>query len=222
MLKKLMIICIGVLTSTSVMAQVVVDRSNHASHNTTSPNDRSNTAFVMRYGVKAGVNMTTMTNDMPFDPGFGMGVGFRAGAFLNLRWGQRTENSLPGTGYFGFQPEVMYSFQTVKTAESGNYMMHNITVPLMFKVYPTTAFSIELGPEFGFLVYSSPEFMSFNGANVKTGDFNGIYIGASAGIAYDLPAGLTLGARFTYVFNDIDKEVKWKHSNIQVTVGWMF
>ena len=46
--------------------------------------------FLMKYGVKAGLNMTSMSNDMAFEPGFGMGVGFRVGGFLNMRWGYRT------------------------------------------------------------------------------------------------------------------------------------
>ena len=101
----------------------------------------------MKYGVKVGVNMTTISNDMSFDPGFGMGVGYHFGGLLNMRWGQRTENSLPGTGVWGFQPELMFSSQTA-TSDADNVTLNYISVPLLLKIYPTTAFSLEVGPEF--------------------------------------------------------------------------
>lgn len=223
MFKKIVLICIGVITSMSAMAQVTVDRGGYSSkqQEETSFSESKSVAFVMKYGVKAGVNMTSMSNDMSFDPGFGMGIGFRAGAFLNLRWGQRTENSLPGTGLWGFQPELMFSNQAVKT-DAGDVKMNYIAVPLLLKVYPTTALSIEVGPEFSYLISTSPSTMAVDGAEIKVGDCKGMNIGATAGLAYDFEMGLTVGARYTYGFTDMAKNLKWKNSNIQVTVGWMF
>jgi hypothetical protein len=175
----------------------------------------------MKYGIKAGVNMTSMSNDMAFDPNFGMGVGFRAGGFLNMRWGQRTENSLPGTGLWGFQPEIMYSNQAAKT-DAGDVKMNYIAVPLLLKIYPTTALSFEVGPEFSYLISTSPSTIAVDGAEVKVGDCKGLNIGVAAGLAYDFEMGLTIGARYTYGFTDMAKNLKWKNSNIQITVGWMF
>lgn len=207
----------------SAMAQVTVDRGGYSSkqQEETSFSESKSVAFVMKYGVKAGVNMTSMSNDMSFDPGFGMGIGFRAGAFLNLRWGQRTENSLPGTGLWGFQPELMYSNQAVKT-DAGDIKMNYIAVPLLLKVYPITALSIEVGPELSYLISTSPSTMAVDGAEIKVGDCKGMNIGLAAGLAYDFEMGLTVGARYTYGFTDMAKNLKWKNSNIQVTVGWMF
>lgn len=207
----------------SAMAQVTVDRGGYSSkqQEETSFSESKSVAFVMKYGVKAGVNMTSMSNDTSFDPGFGMGIGFRAGAFLNLRWGQRTENSLPGTGLWGFQPELMYSNQAVKT-DAGAVKMNYIAVPLLLKVYPTTALSIEVGPELSYLISTSPSTMAVDGAEIKVGDCKGLNVGLAAGLAYDFEMGLTVGARYTYGFTDMAKNLKWKNSNIQVTVGWMF
>lgn len=222
MIKKIIMVCIVALTTMSAMAQVTVNRGNFSSQQQkeTSFSDKGS-GFLMKYGVKAGLNMTSMSNDMAFDPGFGMGIGFRVGGFLNMRWGYRTENSSKGTGLLGFQPELMYSNQAVKT-DAGDIKMNYIAVPLLLKVYPTTALSIEVGPEFSYLISTSPSTMAVDRAEVKVGDCKGMNIGATAGLAYDFEMGLTVGARYTYGFTDMAKNLKWKNSNIQVTVGWMF
>lgn len=223
MVKKILMICIGVFTSMVVAAQVTVNRGDYSvqSDNNNPFGEEKSSGFVMKYGVKAGVNMSSMSNDMAFDPGFGMGIGFRAGVFLNLRWGQRTENSLPGTGLWGFQPEVMYSNQAVKT-DAGDIKLNYVSVPLLLKVYPTTALSIEVGPEFSYLLSASPTSLAAGGAEVAVGDCKGLTMGLAAGLAYDLEMGLTIGARYSYGFTELGKDLKWKNSNIQVTVGWMF
>lgn len=228
MIKKFVLVCMGMILSLSVMAQVTANRADGNTDQQTSFTGERGAGFVMKYGVKAGVNMTSMSNDMAFDPGFGMGIGFRGGVFLNMRWGQRTENSLPGTGLWGFQPEILFSYQTAKT-DAGDVKMNTISVPLLLKVYPTTAFSIEVGPEFSYLLSTSPETMEFNSqtngidkVGLAVGDCSGLIMGLAAGVAYDLPVGLTVGARYTYGFTDMAKNLKWKSSAIQATVGWMF
>lgn len=222
MIKKIILVCIVVLTTMSAMAQVTVNRGNYGTQQQkeTSFSDKGS-GFLMKYGVKVGLNMTSMSNDMAFEPGFGMGVGFRVGGFLNMRWGYRTENSSKGTGLWGFQPELMYSNQAVKT-DAGDIKMNYIAVPLLLKVYPTTALSIEVGPELSYLISTSPSTMAVDGAEIKVGDCKGMNVGLAAGLAYDFEMGLTVGARYTYGFTDMAKNLKWKNSNIQVTVGWMF
>ena len=222
MIKKIIMVCIVALTTMSAMAQVTVNRGNYSSQQQeeTSFSDKGS-GFLMKYGVKAGLNMTSMSNGMAFDPGFGMGVGFRVGGFLNMRWGYRTENSSKGTGLWGFQPELMYSNQAVKT-DAGDIKMNYIAVPLLLKVYPTTALSIEVGPELSYLISTSPSTMAVDGAEIKVGDCKGMNVGLAAGLAYDFEMGLTVGARYTYGFTDMAKNLKWKNSNIQITVGWMF
>lgn len=223
MFKRIILICIGVITAISAMAQVTVNRGGYTSmsqNETAFPTNKS-TAFAMKYGIKAGVNLMTMNNAMSFDPEFSMGAGVRVGGFINLRWGQRTENSLPGTGLIGFQPEIMYSYQSTKTV-SGNLTMNLISVPLMLKIYPTTSFNIEVGPELSYLLSTSPETMALDGAQVNLGECSGMMAGIAAGIGYDFEKGFTIGARYTYGLNDMAKNLLWKPGNIQITIGCMF
>lgn len=204
-------------------AQVVVQRDypNNQVQKQAGENDEHVSTFAYKFGVKAGVNLSNMSNGMDFDPDFKMGAGFRVGGFVNLRWGQRTENSLPGTGWFGLQPEVMYSMQQVGTADE-SLKLNIIQIPIMVKVYPTTQLSLEVGPEFSYIISTSPDEMNFDGAQIKTGEIKGLAMGIGAGLSYDFDMGLTVGARYSYGFNKMAKNLDWKASNIQVTVGRLF
>ena len=224
MQKKFLLAVIGLLLAFGLDAQVKVDRGYGNDGKRTEREDRTRkgSQLAIRYGVKAGLNLSTMSNDMEFDPGFGMGTGFRIGAVANFHWGQRTATSLPGTGWFGLQPEVMYSYQSVKT-DDGNINMSYIQVPVMLKVYPLSALSIEFGPEFNYLISTSPKEMTVDGATVKVGDCKGFNMGVGIGAAYELKMGLMFGARYSLGFTDMAKNLKWKNNgNIQVTVGWLF
>ena len=224
MQRKLLFIVLGLLLSFGLHAQVKVDRGNrnygHRTDGTIS--SRKSSQLAIKYGVKAGVNLSTMSNGMEFDPEFGMGVGLRAGVMANFHWGQRTANSLPGTGWIGLQPELMYSYQAVNSHD-GHIKMHYIQLPVMLKIYPLSALSVDIGPEFSYLLSTSPDIVRVGGATVNIGDCNGFNFGAGAGVAYEFRLGLTLGARYSMGFTDMAKNLKWKNNgNVQVTVGWLF
>lgn len=220
MRKKFLLSVLGLMTAVGLNAQVKVDRGYD--DNEQRSTQRKSSQLAIKYGIKAGVNLSSMNNGMEFDTGFGMGVGFRAGVMANFHWGQRSRNSLPGTGLFGVQPELMYSYQSVKSDE-GNINMSYIQLPVMLKVYPTKAFSIEVGPEFNYLIATSPKTMNFNDATISVGDCKGFNLGVGIGLAYELKMGLVVGARYSLGFTDMAKNLKWKNNgNVQVTVGWLF
>lgn len=224
MTKKITFLVIGLLLAFGLNAQVKVDRGYGKNEQRTErvKTQRKGSQLAIKYGVKAGLNLSTMSNGMEFDPGFGMGTGFRVGAVANFHWGQRTANSLPGTGWFGLQPELMYSYQSVKS-DGGNINMSYIQVPVMLKIYPLAALSVEVGPEFNYLISTSPKEMTVDGATVKVGDCKGFNMGVGVGAAYEFKLGLMVGARYSLGFTDMAKNLKWKNNgNIQVTVGWLF
>ena len=223
MLKKLFLVAMVALGVQMANAQVVVQRDypNNQVQKQAGENDEHVSTFAYKFGVKAGVNLSNMSNGMDFNPDFKMGAGFRVGGLVNLRWGQRTENSLPGTGWFGLQPELMYSMQQVGTADK-SFKLNIIQVPVMVKIYPTTQLSFEVGPEFSYVISASPDEMNFDGAQIKTGEIKGLTMGIGAGLSYDFDMGLTVGARYSYGFNKMAKNLDWKASNIEVTVGWLF
>lgn len=225
MTKKIFLLSLALVLSLGVFSQVRVNRdygTENTSRNESRFEKKHESTLAIKYGVKAGLNMSTMSNDMSFDPNFSMGMGFRVGALVNLHWGKRTANSLNGTGLWGLQPEIVYSNQVVKS-DGGDIKMNYIQVPIMLKVYPTSALSFEVGPEFSYLLSTSPDTMAADGAEMKIGDCKGLIMGAGVGAAYELDFGLVVGARYSLGLTDLAKNLKWKNSgNIQVTVGWLF
>ncbi len=224
-MKKAFILAIGLLLSLgNAVAQIKVDRG-YGEQKAKAPETsmvRQRSALAIKYGVKAGVNLSNMSNDMTFDPAFSMGAGFHVGALVNFHWGQRTASSLPGTGLWGLQPELLFSNNVIKS-EGGDIKLNYVKVPVMLKVYPLSALSIEVGPEFSYLVSSSPETVALDEATVKVGDCKGFDFGAGVGAAYEFDFGLMIGARYSMNFADLGKNLKWKNnSNIQISAGWLF
>lgn len=225
-MKKRLVFAFGLFLalSTSVVAQVKVDRGTGSKSTETVrlSKNRHGSALSIKYGVKAGVNLSNMSNDMTFDPGFSMGTGFQVGALVNFHWGQRTESSLPGTGLWGLQPEILFSNQVIKS-DGDDIKLNYIKVPVMLKVYPLSRLSVEVGPEFSYLISSSPESLEIEDATVKVEDCKGFNFGAGVGAAYEFNFGLMVGARYSMGFTDLGKNLKWKNnSNVQITVGWLF
>lgn len=150
-MKKILIFAIGLFLSMgTVVAQVKVNRGygNPSSEAARKSSTKSHgAALAVKYGVKAGVNFSNMSNDMTFDPSFSIGTGFHVGALMNLHWGQRTASSLPGTGLWGLQPEILFANHAIKSG-GGDIKLNYIKVPVMLKVYPLSALSVEVGPEF--------------------------------------------------------------------------
>lgn len=224
-MKKKLIFALGLFLalSTSALAQVKVDRGTGSKGTeSVSSKNRHGSALSIKYGVKAGVNLSNMSNDMTFDPGFSMGTGFQAGALVNFHWGQRTESSLPGTGLWGLQPEILFSNQVIKS-DGGDVKLNYIKVPVMLKVYPLSRLNVEVGPEFSYLISASPESLNVDGATVKVEDCKGFNFGAGIGAVYEFNFGLMVGARYSMGFSDLGKNLKWKNnSNIQISAGWLF
>lgn len=212
------ILLIAYLSLTLISGVYAQSNTNRAA---STINQRSN-SLSRSYGVKMGVNMTNMSSNMSFDPNFSMGTGFQVGVFYNLHWGVRTVNSSPGTGWWGLQPELLFSSQKVK-CEDGNITMNYVKLPLMLKVYPLSALSIELGPEFSYLLSTSPSSVKVDGATVSVGDCKGLDLGFGIGAAYEFDCGLVVGTRYSIGTKDLGENLKWKNkSNIQITAGWLF
>lgn len=223
MFKKIILVSIVLLLTMPMTAQIIVDRNGGQNGyiNSLSQTTDHRSSVMIKYGVKTGLNISSMSDFMAFKSDFSSGVGFRIGGFVNMRWGQRTENSLPGTGVLGFQPELIYSNQLVKI-DVNEIKMNYISIPMFLKIYPTTALCVELGPEFSYLITTSPSKLDVDDAKIKVGDCKGLCMGASVGIAYDFNTGLTVGIRYTHGLTDLAKNLKWRNNNTQITIGMMF
>ena len=176
----------------------------------------------IKYGIKAGLNLATLTGDVPSD--ISSRTSFHAGAVVEFKVGKN----------FSVQPELLYSEQGAEynTIEEGmlvnaKFKFSYINLPVLAKYYVIEGLSIEAGPQIGFRTGAKVE-VEVPGAGSAEVDFKdateSIDFAIVGGLAYDLPVGVFFQARYnaglTKVNNDnIDKT---KNGVFQFSVGYKF
>jgi hypothetical protein len=177
----------------------------------------------LSFGVKAGVNMSSISNgeaSIHFTPA--MKADFHLGVLANLHFGSRDEGSPVGTGWFGLQPELLYSRQGF--AVDGEAIGFDyLTLPVMAKLYVTKDLNIEAGPYFNYLLNTSPSTTVIDDAQISLADLKSkVGIGVGIGAEYETRLGLTVGARYNLGLTDMADNLKWKSNAIAISVGWLF
>ncbi|WP_339889954.1 porin family protein [uncultured Flavobacterium sp.] len=192
----------------------------------------------MKFGVKAGLNVFTLTGDVEDAESL---IGAHAGVFAEFKISDK----------FSFQPELVYSMQGAKNEESSTetfggetytekyeskLKLSYINIPLMAKYYVSEKFSLEAGPQIGFLMSAKNDFTytltgggfdESESANedVKDG-FKGIDFGFNFGLAYDFTENVFAGARYNLGLGDINdvdgSDAKINNAGFQVSVGYKF
>lgn len=176
----------------------------------------------VKFGPKAGVNFSNLSGFDKSD----MQTGFHVGAVAEIKFNDK----------FSVQPEVVYSTQgtkwtsTVPAVGEVTVKLKNdyINVPIMAKYYIIDGFSVEAGPQVGFLMKSEAE--TDLGPNKGTLDSKDLYksvdFGVNFGLAYDLPMGFFVNARYNLGLSDIRDKAEKGDSNsnrvIQLGVGYKF
>ena len=179
------------------------------------------------FGAKAGVNFATFTGDGDHnDTRTAIHVGIMAEFMIS--------------DMFAFQPELMYSAQGAKYSDAqdgegtydGVFKNDYINIPLMAKYYVAEGFSLEAGPQVGFLISSIEEYEEINTGEADDWDvkdkFKGIDFGINIGVAYKLEGGLNFGARYNLGFSDLNDDPEYfgdtnfKNGVIQVSLGYFF
>ena len=204
-MKKVFVLIAAAIVSMSAMAQV-------------------------QFGGKVGFDMTNFWGS---DVEHGMKPGYQVGLMMEYKFSPK----------FAIAPEVVFAAQGGKSkalafdinkhgielaATDIKYNTNYINVPLMLKFYATPNFSIDLGPQVGFNVYSKvtakgvDDSIDFKDAT-KTVDF-----GIGMGGTYNLTENAFVQARYTMgltkVFKDeyILGENNAKNGNIQIAFGMKF
>lgn len=171
----------------------------------------------LKFGPKAGVNFANLSGVDNAE----MKTGFHVGAVAEIKFNEK----------FSIQPEVVYSAQGAK-ANIGNIQgkvnLDYINVPILAKYYIVDGFSVEAGPQIGFLVKAEGKGTVDNVSvtndikdNFKSTDF-----GLGFGLAYDLPIGMFVNARYNLGLSDIRNNTSSgdaiKNNVIQVGIGYKF
>ncbi len=185
----------------------------------------------MQFGVKGGLNISNITGDDvdSFDSRTCMHFG--------------VVMELPISEKFSFQPELLYSCQgadysedfidldgtikSVNAAYEGTVKLDYLNIPLIAKLYVSEGFSLEIGPQVGFLISAKDEY-DWNG---NTGEedikeyVKGLDIGAVIGVGYKLEGGLNFGGRYNLGLTDANDGYEvgtYKNGVIQAYVGYFF
>lgn len=161
----------------------------------------------VQIGVKGGLNFANVSGDNASDRD--MVTAFNVGLMAEI----------PLTEKFSFQPELLYSGQGY-SFDDHTIALNYLNVPLMGKYYLTKGFSLEAGPQIGFLLSAKNEDIDVKDV-FKTVDF-----GVNLGLGYKLDNGLNFGTRYNLGLSNINNfegsNAKFKNGVIQVSVGYFF
>lgn len=155
----------------------------------------------IKFGAKAGLDFSTVngsnTNNIDYVTSYHFGV----------------VSEIPLSEKFSFQPEIMYSRQGY-TFNNNIVAMNYLNIPLMGKYYVAKGFSLEAGPQIGFLLSAKNE-----GVKV-TNSYTTFDFGVNVGLGYKLENGLNFGVRYNQGITKVDTDNR--NGVFQVSVGYFF
>lgn len=162
--------------------------------------------YAQSFGVKGGVNISTINNDGWDDTN--TKVGFYAGVYMHA----------PVNQIFSIQPEVLYNSVGAKYTTGKNshtLTLDYISVPIMFQFELIPQFYLEAGPQMGFLVGNKDKFESGSKTVIeKDSDrFNSFDLSLGLGAGVKIQNSLRLTARYLAGFSDVNKNGKTSLDN---------
>jgi opacity protein-like surface antigen len=160
-------------------------------------------AQVFKLGIKAGPNFANFTGS---DINTSTRTGFHGGAAAELGI----------TSKFAIAPEFLYSSQGADFDGFGDVNFDYVAVPVLARIYILSdKLSIDVGPQFSFLVDNSDE--AFDNDGNQDFDF-----AVAGGLTLNLTKSIFLQARYTAGLTEASKDAEVKNSVFQVSVGYYF
>jgi hypothetical protein len=171
------------------------------------------------FGIKAGVNLSTLKVDDP-ETTYDSRTGYHAGVFLRGKFDK-----------IAIQPELLLFTQKGfgNSALQGKYedSFTYVSVPIMLKFYPAAGLNIQLGPQFGFLIDGERKYP--NAVIPYKKDITEAYkssdVSVSIGGGYDFDFGLNLDVRYNLGVKDINNAADGEAAKSRiflVSLGWNF
>jgi hypothetical protein len=169
----------------------------------------------IHWGVKAGTNIFNL-GGRSFDGKFHFG--YSAGGFaeinLNSQW--------------GIQPELLINQTMATTQDNFNSIYHGIspqnvslnyiTIPVLLTFRPVKEFSIQAGPQYGYMIYQTKDLVQYQRESFKKNDISIVFGGQ-----FNLNK-VKLGARYVIGLNDINAlpggADPWKNQGFQLFAGF--
>lgn len=130
-------------------------------------------------------------------------------------------SEIPLSEKFSLQPELLYSTQGSEAQDVIKIKVNYLAIPILAKYYLADGFSLEVGPQFSFLVNDKGEYINSNLPDEDT-DASSIDIGANLGLGYSLDANLFVQARYNFGISTVAENPDIKNSVFQVGLGYKF
>ena len=189
--------------------------------------------LVPSFGLKAGLNVSSITGNNITGLDFKSRASFNAGVMADL----------PFSDLLSFHPELLYSQKGAKfngsleednmlVSVTGSLRLHYLDLPLLLRL-KTNGFFFEAGPQLGYLLGVKQEARadalglgslgSYSDTNLD--GYRRLDVGYVVGLGYQLPQGLELGLRYNGGFSDINNpsgDPKLRNSVFQAQVGYSF
>ncbi len=167
-----------------------------------------------RFGIKGGLNITSFAGGNYWDTK--SLVGFQVGGFAEIKIIDR----------LSIQPEVLFSTQGAKLDDLNvDRKLDYINVPVLAKFYITKQFTVEGGPQLGFLVSAKSE-----GEDIKDW-YKSVDTGFNFGAGYNFTDNVSVNLRYTvglsniadYKVDDIEEYYDSpKNSVLALTLAYKF
>ncbi|MFC7774118.1 porin family protein [Flavobacterium sp. GCM10027622] len=163
-----------------------------------------------KFGIKAGLNLADWSGDST--DGIDSRIAFHVGGFAEFKLSEK----------FAVQPELLYSSQGGK-ADAATLNVDYINIPVMAKFYAAEKFSIEAGPQVGFLMSAKIKPDSGEDQDVKD-QLKSTDFGVNLGLGYDFTENISANLRYNLGLSQvIDADGTDAKNNVfSLSVGYKF
>ncbi|CAM1354821.1 porin family protein [Tenacibaculum insulae] len=173
------------------------------------------------FGAKAGLNIANVSGDNVENND--ARTSFHVGGVAEIEISDK----------FSIQPELLYSEQgfKVESEQMGfnveeTLKLSYLNIPVIAKYYVAEGFSLEAGPQIGFLMSAKAKVEAAGQSaeeDVKD-DLKSIDFGLNFGAGYKLDNGLNFSARYNLGLSNIseDDDNEVKNGVFQISVGYSF
>src|SRR5690606_26749485 len=181
-----------------------------------------------KFGAKAGANLANLVGDIEENK---MLFGFHIGAVAEFAISED----------FFIAPELLFSTQGTKSEYSESIMgmsidvketlkLNYITIPVMAKYQVADGFTLEAGPQIGFLMSANADVYARFGGETESGSgdatefVNSMDFGLNLGLGYRVEHGLFFQRRYHIGLPNVadNDHVKLDNSVTQFSVGYVF
>ncbi|WP_400076217.1 porin family protein [Winogradskyella sp. R77965] len=160
------------------------------------------------YGLKAGLNLANLNGA---DDASNL-TSFHVGGFAEIELSEK----------FSLQPELLYSRQGAKEQEDDvKIKLDYLSIPIMAKYYVAEKFSLEFGPQMGFLINDKIVFDDSDAPDVET-DGASFDLGLNIGVGLDVTSNLFTQLRYSYGITTVVESPDFKTSVFQISLGYKF